>query len=304
MGEITILGTGAMAMLFGGWLAKAGINVRFLGTWEDSLAAINEQGICEIKDEITRFYPAQAYSDPKYLQGTTLALVLVKTWQTERAANQLQEILAGDGVALTLQNGLGNEEILKKVLGEERIAVGVTTYGATVLGPGKVRPGGEGKITVGDHPRISPMIDLLHQAGFSLQQVSDLSGLIWGKLVINVAINPLTALLGIENGILLESAAVIHLMGLAAQEAANVAQELGVSLDISDPKSAALEVAAATGANQSSMLQDIRRGAPTEIDALCGAVVRIGKELAVPIPVNEMLMSLIKGKVELQRIEE
>ena len=303
MGEITILGTGAMAMLMGGWLAKAGIKVRLLGTWQECIQAINEQGICVVKDGAPRFYPAQAYSDPKHLKGTKLALVLVKSWQTQRAASQLKDTLATDGVALTLQNGLGNGDLLKQTLGQERIAVGVTTYGATVLGPGQVRPGGQGKITVGDHSRLSPIINLIQEAELTLQQVSDLSGLIWGKLIVNVAINPLTALLGVENGKLLESSAVTHLMGLAAQEAASVAQEQGIPLDITDPKGTAEAVAAATGTNLSSMLQDIRRGAPTEIDALCGEVVRQGRQLTIPTPVNEMLMMLIQGKVDLQRIE-
>ena len=158
-------------------------------------------------------------------------------------------------------------------------------------------------ITVGDHPRLDPIINLLQQAGLNLQQVSDLSGLIWGKLIINVAINPLTALLGVKNGKLLESSTVTELMGLAAQEAASVAQKQGISLDITDPKRSAEVVAAATGSNVSSMLQDIQRGAPTEIDALCGEVVRRGKQLAVPTPINEMLMMLVRGKVDLQRIE-
>jgi 2-dehydropantoate 2-reductase len=147
------------------------------------------------------------------------------------------------------------------------------------------------------------MINLLQGAGLSLQQVSDLSGLMWGKLIINVAINPLTALLEVNNGKLLESSTVTKLMGLAAQEAASVAQKQGISLELTDPKRSAEGVAAATGSNISSMLQDIQRGAPTEIDALCGEVVRKGKQLAIPTPVNEMLMMLVQGKVDLQRIE-
>jgi 2-dehydropantoate 2-reductase len=299
MEMITILGTGAMAMFLGGKLAEAGIQVSFLGTWPEGISAVNQHGICVVKEGTPHYYPAQAYSIPDHLQGTQQALVVVKSWQTERAARQLKEILAADGVALSLQNGLGNGDILSQTLGEERTAVGVTTYGATLLGPGKVRPGGEGMIAIGDHARLSPLINLLQQGGFNLQQVADLSGLIWGKLLINVAINPLTALLGVKNGKLLESSAVIRLMGKAAQEAADVAHQLGIQLDINDPQGAAISVATATAENNSSMLQDIQRGAPTEIDVLCGAVVRQGKELGIPTPVNQLLMMLIQGKVDL-----
>ena len=304
MAEITILGTGAMAMLIGGRLAKEGVKVRFLGTWMDSIEAVNNEGICVIEDGSPRYYPAEAFLDPAQLAGTSLALVLVKSWQTERAASQLSEVLAEGGVALTLQNGLGNGETLRVVLGRDRTALGVTTCGATSLGPGKVRPGGEGIISVGEHPRIPDLINVLQLGGFTVQQIEDLSGLIWGKLVINVAINPLTGLLGVKNGELLESPAVTRLMGLAAREAAEVARKLGVPLSFSDPAQTAEAVAAATRENLSSMLQDIRRGAPTEIDALCGAVVRQGKKLAVPTPVNEILALLIQGKVDLSRKEE
>ena len=304
MAEITIIGTGAMALFMGGRLAKEGVKVRLLGTWKESIEAVNREGICVHQDGSPHYFPAQAYHDPGELKGTRLALVLVKSWQTERAARQLRELLSADGVALTLQNGLGNREILSDRLGPERTALGVTTYGATVLGPGKVRPGGEGIISVQEHPRLPELIEMLQAVGFTVQQISDLSGLVWGKLVINVAINPLTGLLEVNNGRLLESPDSIRLMGLAAREAAEVAGKLGIPLNFSDPGQAAEAVAAATSENLSSTLQDIRRGAPTEIDALCGEVVNHGQRIGVATPVNELLGMLIKAKVELKRNEE
>ncbi len=304
MAEITIIGTGAMAMYLGGRLAKAGIKVNLLGTWQECIEAVNQRGICVVENDTPRFFPAKAYQDLKQLKGTRLAMVLVKSWQTQRAASQLKEILSVDGIALTLQNGLGNGEILRAAVGSERTAMGVTTYGATVLEPGKVRPGGEGVISVLEHPRLPALIELLQEGGLTVQQTLDLSGLVWGKLVINVAINPLTALLGVKNGKLLDSLPVTQLMGMAAQEAADVASKLGVPLNFTDPAQAAESVAFATRENLSSMLQDIKRGAPTEIDALCGAVVRQGAELAVATPVNEILGMMIQGKVDLRRMEE
>ena len=304
MAEITIIGTGAMAMFMGGRLARTGVKVRFLGTWKESIQAINQDGVCIVEDGRSEYFPAEAYYDPEQLKGTQLALVLVKSWQTERAASQLRDLLADDGVVLTLQNGLGNGEILSAALGAERIALGVTTYGATTLGPGKVRPGGEGIISVQEHDRLSPLIDLLRRGGLKLQQQPDISGLIWDKLVVNVAINPLTGLLGVKNGVLLESPAVRELMGLAAREAANVAQAGGIRINLSDPAQTAEAVAAATGENLSSMLQDLKRGAPTEIDVLCAKVVSLGKDLDISTPVNEMLTILVRGKVDLSRKEK
>lgn len=301
MAEITIIGTGAMAMLVGARLAKGGIKVRLLGTWQACIDAVNKQGIGIVEHGSTRFYQAEAYLDPGKLKDTDQALVLVKSWQTARAASQLKSILSEEGIALTLQNGLGNGEILTAALRQERTSLGVTTYGATVLGPGKVKPGGEGVISVLEHPRLTELIGMLQEAGFIVQQFPDLSGLVWGKLVINVAINPLTGLLEVNNGKLLESPPITKLMGLAAREAAAVAAQLGIPLNFKDPAQAAEAVAQATGENLSSMLQDIQRGAPTEVDALCGAVVRMGKEVQVSTPVNEILQMLIQGKVDLGR---
>jgi len=304
MTEVTIVGTGAMALFVGGRLSRGGIKVRLLGTWEDSINAINQKGICFVDGDSGEFYPAEASLDPEGLRGSRLALVLVKSWQTERAARQLAGFLAEEGIALSLQNGLGHGEILKASLRQERAALGVTTYGATCLGPGMVRPGGEGVISVQEHPRLPLLLEALQAGGFTVREIPDLSGLVWGKLVINVAINPLTAILGVKNGALVESPAAARLMGEAAREAADVAGELGVPLDFKDPAQAAEAVATATAENLSSMLQDINRGAPTEIEAMCGEVVRLGTDLGVPTPVNELLSLLIKSKVDLSRKEE
>ncbi|MEJ2447437.1 MAG: 2-dehydropantoate 2-reductase [Anaerolineales bacterium] len=177
----------------------------------------------------------------------------------------------------------------------------MTTYGATLLGPGRVRSGGEGTVTVQEHPRLAPLNGLLRRAGINVQETEEISSLVWGKLVINVGINPLTALLGVRNGRLLDSPEASQLMALAAEEAANLATRQGIDLDYDDPAQAVEAVARATAQNFSSMLQDIRRGAPTEIEALCGEVIRRSAQINLPTPVNLLLYQLIKAKVELQR---
>ena len=299
MAEILIVGTGAMALLFGGRLAASGVKVTLLGTWNEGIQAVREKGI-RITGETGEFaYPVKATSDIREIKKVPFALVLVKSWQTERAAQQLKKVMQPDSVALTMQNGLGNLEILSDLLGEERAALGVTTYGATLLEPGLVRYGGEGIITLGTHPRLGTLKIYLQQAGFSIQETTDLSSLVWSKLIINAAINPLTALLGVRNGELLESRAAKRVMSIAAKEAASVASAKGIKLNFKDPGRAAEEVAAATAGNISSMLQDIRRNSPTEIDAICGEIVREGKRLRVSTPVNNLLFQLVQSQVDL-----
>jgi len=301
MAEITIIGTGAMALYFGGSLSAAGERVRFLGSWQEGIDAINRKGICMEDNAGKKYYPAQASADPGKFPSTHLALVLVKSWQTKDAARLLEAVLEPDGIVLTLQNGLGNAEILTSTLGEEQVAQGVTTYGAKVQGPGTVRSGGEGVISVQQHARLTPLIKTLRRSGLEVQEVSDITSILWRKLVINVAINPMTGILGVKNGRLLDSPAAVKIMGLAAREAVDVASGMGIKLNIKDPTLEVERVAAATAENISSMLQDIRRNAPTEIDALCGSVVRAGRIVDLPTPVNEILLLMVQARENLTR---
>jgi 2-dehydropantoate 2-reductase len=269
-----------------------------LGSWEPALAAINRDGVCLVREDGGEdCCPVTAISDPAHCAGSEIALVLVKSWQTARAAEQLAACLAPDGVALTLQNGHGNREILAAALGPERVALGTTTDGATLAGPGRVRVGGAGVTTVERHPRLAPLVELMRAAGFEVAETDSADGLVWSKLAVNAAINPLTALLEVPNGILLEREETRALMAALALEAAAVAAAQGIALAFDDPAAAAEAVARRTATNHSSMYQDVLRGAPTEIDAICGAIVREGQKVGVEAPVNEVMWRLVSAKV-------
>jgi 2-dehydropantoate 2-reductase len=297
--EVLIVGTGAMACLFAARLAAAGRTVTMLGHWRSGLRALQKYGVrLELPDGSQAVYPVRATSDPRRCAGAHYALVLVKSWQTQKAAGDLQRCLAVEGLVLTLQNGLGNAETLRQALGAERLALGVSTSGATLLGPGRVRPSGEGPLTIQDHPAVRPLAEILAQAGFAVEFVQDAQALLWGKLLINAAINPLTALLGAPNGVLLQRPSAERLMAEAAKEAAAVATALGVALPYADPFEAARAVAQRTAENRSSMLQDVQRGAPTEIDAINGAIVRLGEQTSTPTPVNRALWLLVRALVQ------
>jgi 2-dehydropantoate 2-reductase len=294
---ILIAGSGALATLFAARLAASGHTVRMLANWPEGLAALQQQGATLEDAQGARSYPVQASAAPADFAGAGLALVLVKCWQTARTAAQLAACLASDGQALTLQNGLGNYEVLASALGAERVALGVTTGGATLLGPGRARVGGEGCISLGAGPRVGALAAVLKASGFEVEVVEDVAGLAWSKLVINAAINPLAALLDVPNGALLERPEARMLMGQLAQETAAVAEALGIRLTFADPVAAAEDVAHRTAGNISSMLQDVRRGAPTEVDAICGAVVRAGQAAGVATPASDVMWKLVTAKV-------
>ena len=321
--DILIVGTGALASLFAARLTQAGHHVTMLGTWQEGLDALRQHGVRLVDaNGHEQQFKVHATDDPSTCAGIKYAIVLVKAWQTERASHQLQACLADDGLALTLQNGLGNYETLAQILDHEtsevffdssqseslikdfrslphsRVALGSTTTGATLLGPGLVRAGGEGVISIGRNQAIGQIEAALRSAKFNVQVVDDPQALIWGKLVINAAINPLTALLKVTNGELLERPSARALLGALAIEAANVAHAENIHLPFDNPIAAVEEVARKTAANQSSMLQDVLRGTPTEIDAICGAIVRVAEKHHMEIPMNRMCWQLVKALIK------
>ena len=294
--NILLVGTGALASLFAARLTQANHKVTMLGTWKEGLRALQMEGVrlVDSKGHEKRF-PVHATNDPRECAGMKHTIVLVKAWQTERVAHQLKDCLAEDGLALTLQNGLGNYETLSRDLGLDRVALGSTTTGATLLGPGLVKEGGEGIISVEQKQALGPIDEALRSAGFKVQVVEDAQSLIWGKLVVNAAINPLTALLRVKNGELLERPFARQVMRALAHETANVAHAENISLPFDDPIAKAEDVALKTAANTSSMLQDVLRGVPTEIDAICGAVVQAAERHKIGAPVNWTCWQLVKA---------
>jgi 2-dehydropantoate 2-reductase len=302
--NISIIGTGAMASLFGARLSRL-VGVALMGTWSEAVQAIRRDGIHVEGEGVFRVHAA---SDPDDAPPADLAIVLVKTYQTERAAAWAARTLKPDGLALTLQNGLGNVELLAARVGVDRAMLGVTTQGATLIGPGHVRPGGRGATHLGFLPieRAAPrdwsadslayeVTALLNAAGFASVVSEDVEALAWGKVIINAAINPLTAILRVPNGVLVESPDTLELMRSIAAEAASVAKAHRISLPYPDPFERAKQVAQATAINHSSMLQDVLKGRPTEIDAINGKIAERGRAVGVPTPINAALAGLVRA---------
>ncbi len=293
---LLIVGTGAMACLFGALLAPVA-ETTLLGSWPEGVAALRAHGIELEEGGRRRTAAVRAVARPEECIGARLAIVLVKSWQTAAVARRLETCLAPDGIALTLQNGLGNLECLQERLGRERAALGVTTLGATLLAPGRVRAGGDGPIYLTADSRLEALANLLRGAGLAVETIEDVDGLAWGKLVVNAAINPVTALLRVPNGELLNAAraGAWEVASEAAVEAAAVATARGVRLPFAGAAAQVAEVARRTAANRSSMLQDVERGRPTEIDAINGAVVHEADRLGIPAPVNRILWKLLRS---------
>ncbi|HLN61659.1 MAG TPA: 2-dehydropantoate 2-reductase, partial [Symbiobacteriaceae bacterium] len=199
------------------------------------------------------------------------------------------------------RTGLGNAEALAGVLGPDRVLAGTTAQGATLLGPGRVAHGGNGPTRIAPWTpggaaalEVERVAALFNRAGLAASTAADARPLLWAKLAVNCAINPLTAILRVTNGQLLERPDARRLMEAAAREAGAVAAACGVRLR-EEPVAQAIAVAGATAANRSSMLQDVERGRRTEIDAISGAVARLGAEHGVGAPVNATLAELVRA---------
>jgi 2-dehydropantoate 2-reductase len=292
--KVTILGTGAMAGLFGALLAPHA-DIRLLGSWKPAIEAINRDGLRLERSAGTLLAHVPATDRWEECAGTDFAIVLVKSNQTLAAAERASRILKEEGLAVSLQNGLGNCDILSSKVGAERSVGGVTTMGATVVAPGVVYFGGDGITWFERHPRISPLYDLFQKAGLQAGITDDLLSLQWGKLVINSGMNPLTALLRIPNSQLLQEEYVRAIYLDIIQETADVAKSNGINLPYQDAISMAIDVATRTAQNRSSMLQDIENKRQTEIDSITLPIIQAAQKAGVASPLNQMMYRLIKA---------
>jgi 2-dehydropantoate 2-reductase len=302
--RIAMVGSGALGCLLAATLQPYN-TVVMVGRWPAQLEAIAQRGLTIVApDGGRRILPVATTSRPETLSGEIdVVLIAVKSTATDQAAHDAAVILgAGGGLAVTLQNGLGNLEQLQAVAGRERSTAAVTAQGATLLAPATVRHAGHGPTSIGLSPDLTPgaadlvqrLCEAFLEAGWACTVSADLDLLVWTKLAVNAAINPLTALLGVPNGALLAEPGLVALMDTAAREVAAVARAQSIPLDGNEAAERARQVARDTAANTSSMLQDMQRGAPTEIDAICGAVVSRAKTTDVAVPVNECLLALVR----------
>ncbi len=291
-----------MGCLFGAHLSPHA-DVTLVGQWPEQLEALR-RGPLRIGSggEDEERVMLRATGDVDTVGPVDVALIVTKAPKTAAAGDGAARVLKADGVAITLQNGVGNLEILADKVGAGRAALGVTTVGAAMDGPGRLRCGGSGLTILATRPEIDPAVRalaaLMVQGGLAVEVAEDVAAQVWGKLAINAAINPLTALLRVPNGALLESEWARLIMRQAASEVAAVAAAQGIALPFEDAAARAEGVAHQTARNHSSMLQDARRGVTTEIEAICGAVVRAGESAGIETPVNRMLYHLIKALEE------
>lgn len=289
--EILVFGAGSLGSLLGGLLARTH-DVTLVGR-DPHVAAIEADGL-RVSGAIETTVHPNARVDPP--ESTDLAVVCVKTFDTEAAAGALAD--CDIDVCLSVQNGLGNEQVLADRV-EATVLAGTCTYGALRPGPGRVECTGVGRIALG--PREggeSATADRVGEAfeagGLTTTVASDMPRRLWEKLAVNAGINATTALARLENGAL-RSGDGREIAATAARETAAVAAAEGVSLSETEAEGALARVAEATAENTSSMHQDVLATRRTEVDAINGYVERRGEAHGIETPVNATLAGLVRA---------
>ncbi|MDR1376974.1 MAG: 2-dehydropantoate 2-reductase [Synergistaceae bacterium] len=304
MMKTAILGSGAMGCLYGGMLAEAGNDVVLVDVWKEHMDAVNGSGLkIEDSNGERTVKNIRGVTDPTAAGPVDLVIVFVKATATEQAMRGALCLVGENTTVLTLQNGLGNVEKICGVVGAPRVVAGTTGHGSTLVGPGKIRHAGVGETVIGapntsesSDGRVESLASFFGGAKLTTRISKNVMGLIWTKLVVNVAINALTAVTGLKNGRLVDFPETAELMKLSVEEACAVAKAKGIRFDVDDPLEHARNIARLTAANRSSMLQDVMSKRPTEVSVINGAIVEEGKKLGIPTPVNAVLTNLVLTK--------
>ncbi|MBN2120846.1 MAG: 2-dehydropantoate 2-reductase [Candidatus Omnitrophica bacterium] len=296
---ICIVGPGAIGSLFYFFLSKKIKDLQLLDKDKERASCLKAKGLTILKENKSYKIPLNITAQASEITKVDLFIISVKSYDTLSAAKLIKPLCGKDTFVLSLQNGLGNLEVLSEVLGEEKVLGAVTHNASTLIEDGIIRYAASGQTIIGKKGNKLPAVlrqirTLFNSCGISTNLSKDLDSVIWSKLVINIAINPLTAVLRVKNGDLLKTEEARTLLQMASSEAERIARKKRIKLLYDDTQTKVEAVCRATSNNVSSMLQDTLKRNKTEIDFLNGAICRLGQNLKIATPVNFMLYQLVK----------
>ncbi len=303
--RVVVFGAGAVGSLFGAYLDRAGHSVLLIGR-PDHVAAVRANGL-RVTGRLEGTFRVEAAVELHPGPAPDAVLLTVKTFDLARAATALGRAVRAGTPTLLPQNGLGVEEAARRALAaegwtepEEAVVRAVNSVPATWVGPGEVRAAGEGEVLLPERrgraaEAIGRFDQLLRDAGVRVRTVESIDREVWHKALLNAAVNPVTALHGVENGRLLESPYREEADGLLL-EAAQVARAAGVAVADDELRTDLERVLRATAENRSSMLQDLDRGRPTEIDAISGELLRAARRYGIALPRTEEAIAAVRAR--------
>lgn len=288
-----------MGGLFGGWLKRAGHDVTLIDVSNDALDALNAEGVAiDEKDGSKPVIAVPATNNPASVGPVDLIINFVKCYHTEAAVTAAKPMIGPTTAVLSLQNGWGNAPRIAKIVGEDRVLVGLTYHSATLLGPGRVKHSGLGVTYLGEldgstTPRLQAADTALRSAGFETTVSSRIRDEIWKKLALNACTLPTGALLRFFAHELVAFDDAKRVMAAILAEVVAVAKAQGIAMDYDERWAAITGLLAKAVGGKASMLQDVEASRRTEIEVINGAIVDAGKRAGVPTPVNETMVQLI-----------
>lgn len=297
--KVGIIGAGAMGSLFAFRFIRAGIDTVLLESDLRTVRAITG-GIPFVVGGVEERLICEIHSDPAVAGRCSHLFIFVKSYDTEAAIRATAPYIADSAIVVTLQNGLGNREIIEQHVPAGRVVCGSTTLGAARGANGAIHFGGEGDTLIGgcDAAAVDSIQTLLTRAGFSVSATGDPDRVIWEKAIINASINPLGALLSVPNGFLLESPHLLAIQESVITESCDVAAAMGMPVDREDLLARTRLTCSMTSQNRCSMLQDIEGGRKTEIDSINGTIAEYGRAAGLSTPCNDILCRLVRAREE------
>ncbi|MBU0549206.1 MAG: 2-dehydropantoate 2-reductase [Candidatus Omnitrophica bacterium] len=297
--KIVVAGPGAIGSLFASYLTRSKEEVWLLDKDKSRAEKLNQKGISIEGVSGSWHAKVKVSVDPVEIGKADLLIVCVKSYDTRELINYAQAVVGENCSVLTLQNGIGNVEVISEALGKQNVFAGITSQGANLAEPGKLRHAGLGETVIGSlDGKLTSEARLIRQlfndCRIPTRLSRDIKGALWSKLIINVGINALTAITHLKNGQLLEFEGTRSVMRQAVAEATKIAKRKRIKLQFDDALAKVEAVAQATANNISSMLSDVLKKKRTEIDFINGVIVRQGQSLGMPVVVNSILLDLVK----------
>ncbi|MHA2054752.1 MAG: ketopantoate reductase family protein [Candidatus Hodarchaeales archaeon] len=297
--NISVIGAGSIGSLFAGRMAYSGFDVDVVGR-KPHVSKIQEDGLI-IKGEIEQiksFFPAYTKLDPSQYKSDAL-FITTKAYDNEIIAKILANRLKKQIPLFLIQNGMGNEDIFQKILPDNPIYRAVTTEAAEVIHPGTIKHVAFGKTSFGTirgngNGFGTQIKQILSSSGFMVKEAKDIHLRMWYKLLANIAICPLGAILHAKNGEILKRPSFERIFNAILEEGIALANIYLPEEDFSQTKEFILKIIDKTRENKCSMLQDIERGRRTEIDFMNGFIARESQNHGLKAPVNAIITDLVR----------